>query len=388
MANAQRLSGKNILSYLGVEASAPPELYIAEQQPTTKNNQFNIGTLWLMRDPKELWMLMGLENGDARWIQLYPNEGGGDGAKDFITDNGTATANNQTINLSGGGNIETVGSGNTVTIRLTNGGDGQILVGGGAQPEWRNITSNDSTVIITNGPNSIDLAASGGGTASGANTFITDSGTATAVNQEINFFGVFPITTGAVSSAVFTSLENGNDGQVLIGGGLGAQWRNITSAGGTITVTNGPNSINLEVTGGGGGGTGRFRGGQTAFSAYLQNARQYKMVPDVFGVFELPGPFVVTLDTAGAFFPGSASEFAYYEVPISGVWLFGCNLVRGNPTAANRLLSIATFYSFSGVNIAFEGQRVYWQSTSTPTVPGANGTTYPSYVYGILLREI
>lgn len=391
MANAQRLSGKNILSYLGVEASAPPELYIAEQRPTTKNNQFNIGTLWLIRDPKELWMLMGLENSDARWIQLYPNEGGGDGVKDFITDSGTATSNNQTINISGGGNIETVGSGNTVTIRLTNGADGQVLIGGGTQPEWRNITSNDSTVIITNGPNSIDLAASGGGTSSGANTFITDSGTATAFNQEINFFGISPIATEATGNAIFTSLQNGTDGQILIGGGSGPEWRNLTSTGGTVAITNGPNSINLEVVGGGGGGgTGRFRGGQVAFSAYLQNSGQYREYPNQFGL-HIPAPLVATLDTASKLFPGSSVEPPYYEVPVAGIWFLGCVLVRGVPSSPFTVPIPGPFWiSYSAINIVYEKQRIYWQSltSSSPSIlAGASGSTYPSSVYGILLRE-
>lgn len=403
MANAQRLSGKNILSYLGVEASAPPELYIAEQQPTTKNNQFNIGTLWLIRDPKELWMLMGLENGDARWIQLYPNEGGGDGVKDFITDSGTATSNNQTINLSGGGNIETVGSGNTVTVRLTNGTDGQVLIGGGTQPEWRNITSNDSTVIITNGPNSIDLAASGGGTASGANTFITDSGTATAFNQEVNFFGIFPITTGATGNAVFTSLENGNNGQVLIGGGSGPEWRNLTSTGGTVAITNGPNSINLEVVGGGGGGTGRFRGGQVAFSAYAQN--------DVFPIGDprnlegfnpafVKGPFIATVDTEGSFFSGSSTQPASYTITVGGVWYLGCTLNRVEPlTIVNPILDnicivsprVFRFNTRCIIDTYLPGTVIQWGALGVDSSfisPGANGTTtYPAHVYGILLRE-
>lgn len=392
MANAQRLSGKNILSYLGVEASAPPELYIAEQRPTTKNNQFNIGTLWLMRDPKELWMLMGLENGDARWIQLYPNEGGGDGVKDFITNSGTATSNNQTVNISGDGNIETVGSGNTVTIRLTNGTDGQVLIGGGTQPEWRNITSNDSTVIITNGPNSIDLAASGGGTSSGANTFITDSGTATAFNQEINFFGISPIATEATGNAIFTSLQNGTDGQVLIGGGSGPEWHNLTSTGGTVAITNGPNSINLEVVGGGGGGTGGFRGGQAAFSAYLENAGTLRPAPNTENAFQaLSGRFIVTLDTHNSFYEGTPSIPAYYEIPIPGIWLLGstANIYTINFRVSGSLRDVS---SFSGLRFFTQGDRVYLTPTQQSVlvnIPGAQGTTtYPSYMYGILIREV
>lgn len=45
------------------------------------------------------------------------------------------------------------------------GNDGQIITGSTAgSPNWANITSLDSTVTITNGPNSIDLSTSGGAT--------------------------------------------------------------------------------------------------------------------------------------------------------------------------------------------------------------------------------
>lgn len=43
------------------------------------------------------------------------------------------------------------------TMFADNGTNGQILIGGGTNPTWANIISSDSSVIITNGANSIDL---------------------------------------------------------------------------------------------------------------------------------------------------------------------------------------------------------------------------------------
>jgi hypothetical protein len=72
----------------------------------------------------------------------------------------------------GVGNINVVGvnvitvDGNpgtfTETISLINGTNGQLLIGGGVQPTWANLTSTGGTVLITNGPNSINLETSSG----------------------------------------------------------------------------------------------------------------------------------------------------------------------------------------------------------------------------------
>jgi hypothetical protein len=130
----------------------------------------------------------------------------------YDTDSGTATPAGGVLHVHGGSNINTSGAGNTVTISLddnvtipgtltvdgttvlaTNvviggtvqiipfaagvvqsdatghlfsnkGTDGQILIGSGAgAPAWANITSMDGSVIVTDGANTIDLSAPGGG---------------------------------------------------------------------------------------------------------------------------------------------------------------------------------------------------------------------------------
>ena len=59
------------------------------------------------------------------------------------------------------------------------------------------------------------------------------------------------MTAGVVqssSSGVLAS-SNGSNGQILIGGGTAPAWANITSTGGTVIITNGANTINLESSG-------------------------------------------------------------------------------------------------------------------------------------------
>lgn len=96
----------------------------------------------------------------------------------FTEDSGTATESGNKINFFGGANISTSGSGSTVTTRvsgttnhsiqignisgsLTSLGvatNGQLPIGStGNDPILANITSSDSSIVITNGPGSIDL---------------------------------------------------------------------------------------------------------------------------------------------------------------------------------------------------------------------------------------
>jgi len=82
---------------------------------------------------------------------------------EIVTDSGTAIESNNVINILGGTLLNTSASGNLVTIGLDNGLDGQIPIGDtSGVTQYANITSNDGTVFIDNGPNSIDLSVLSG----------------------------------------------------------------------------------------------------------------------------------------------------------------------------------------------------------------------------------
>lgn len=90
-------------------------------------------------------------------------------------------------------------------------------------------------LVIQNPTSGIGLAVLGGG----ANI----TGTVGLLSYGL---GVIQASAGGVLSST-----NGTDGQILIANSDGVTaptWANITSTSGTITVTNGPNSINLEAT--------------------------------------------------------------------------------------------------------------------------------------------
>jgi hypothetical protein len=83
-------------------------------------------------------------------------------------------------------------------------------------------------------------------------------------NQQLNaayISGIYNKTVGATSGVVMIDSadklgsSNGANGELLIGGGTGPVWANLASSDGSVTITNGTNSIDLTVPGGGAGGT-------------------------------------------------------------------------------------------------------------------------------------
>ena len=138
------------------------------------------------------------------------------------------------------------------------GTNGQLLIGSTAgSPIWASLASSDGSVTITNTANHIDLIAVGGGGGGGATTFITDLNSPAVINvATITFAGAGVLSTdgGGGSHVVTTSITNGTNGQLLVAGGAAPAWSNLTSTGGSMTITY-PfnNTINLEAVGAGGG---------------------------------------------------------------------------------------------------------------------------------------
>jgi len=242
MAQAKRLTGLNPLAYRGVNPATPAPFFIYDRDPATTDINFDLGTIWLNETDDTVFMLVDLEGAVATWLSLGASSSG---ATTFVTDSGTAMTVANTINMLGNSTTTTTsGSGSTVTWSLINGSDGQVLIGGGTEPIWANITSSDASLTITNGANSIDIVDAG----TSALSYPTDSGTATPSSGVLNILGDSNvISTSGTGNTVTVSLDNGTNGQVIIGGGAGPAWANITSSGATISITNGANSINLEA---------------------------------------------------------------------------------------------------------------------------------------------
>jgi len=140
----------------------------------------------------------------------------------------------------------------------SNGANGYLLIGGGTAPTWASLGSSDGSITIAKTANAINLIAVGGGGGGGAATFITDTNSPAVIDvANITFAGAGILNTDGASGShiVTTSITNGTNGQVIIGGGAAAAWGTITSTGGSITVSLGANTVNLEAVGAGGGAT-------------------------------------------------------------------------------------------------------------------------------------
>jgi len=280
-------SGKNTLAYTGVEASTPPNLFTLDRAPTTKDDLkrgFYIGDLWIDRstEPRDVWILVdlatavyGVSSSIATWIKFGIST---EGTSIYLTNNGTASSLLGYLNVLGDGLINTSSPGdNTINVNLTNGLAGQVLIGSDTgSPAWAYITSTSGSIAVTNLDNAIEIETTGAPalgtfTADDTNTAtpaagiiilsgstnITTTGdgahTVTVdLNDDVTIAGTLTLsaqTAGVLQTTatgeVFSS--KGTDGQVLIGGGTGPQWANITVADTSMTVTNGPNTINLEV---------------------------------------------------------------------------------------------------------------------------------------------
>ena len=123
--------------------------------------------------------------------------------------------------------------------------NGEIIIGSTAgSPAYGHLTSTGGTITITEGSNTLNIEAD---TTQFASSYPTDSGTAIPLGGVLEVLGDGITLTSGSGNVVVVGLSNGTNGQILIGGGSSAEWENITSIGNTITITNGPNSINLEA---------------------------------------------------------------------------------------------------------------------------------------------
>ena len=146
-------------------------------------------------------------------ITITAGAGGAGGAVILHTDAADAVLDivDDSMTIVGGNVIQTSGAVNTVTVGLTQGTDGQLILGAtGLAPAWGALTSADGNITFTPGANTLDLT-------------LTDPGV---------------------------------DGQVLISSAAGVPiWAGLT-AGAGILITPNNNQITITNTGGGGGGGG------------------------------------------------------------------------------------------------------------------------------------
>lgn len=206
------LSGINSLSYRGVEASSPPNLVKISRAPTSGDiKNFKLGDMWLNPDSKILYSLVNTDRGIATWTALATSTAG---LQTMVSDSGTATVAGTAMNVLGGELINTAGVGDTLTVNVDRGTNGQLMIGStGAAGAWANLASSGGTVTITEGANTINLEASG----SVALQFDGDSGSATPTLGVMDVIGGDNITTSAATNIVTIDLSGMTEYAVHVG---------------------------------------------------------------------------------------------------------------------------------------------------------------------------
>lgn len=234
----QRLNGLNPLSYAGVNASQPPQFVTKATDPTPNDSKnFYLGTLWLNTATEAVWMLVSLAGNVATWVMIT----GAAGSILTLTGN-VGAAVGPTL-----GNVNVIGDGvgvfvggnpgtSTLTISLIGGGVAAQSFptdSGTATPNSSgvlNIKAQTSTLVCGSSvefqatTNNVDLLVSD----SGNNTIIgKNSGNLTLTSTNTTVLGVGSATalTSSSNNTIIgrgsaTSLTSGSGSNTILGQGV------------------------------------------------------------------------------------------------------------------------------------------------------------------------
>ncbi len=151
------------LSYEGVNATTPPNFVANPRNPGPRDySEFNLGNIWLNTITEDVWFLVNKDAQIACWRMFG---GTGSGILTLTGDSGGAVPGD------GANNINLLGTANEITTTGS-------------------IPTNTLTISIG---------------ASVALNYVTDSGSATALNNEVNVFGMFAVSTSGASNTITIS---------------------------------------------------------------------------------------------------------------------------------------------------------------------------------------
>lgn len=242
MVRAKQRTGINPLDYMGVEPSSPNNFIIQARNPATSDyNGYNLGDEWLNSATEAVFKLVNKASNVATWTSV----GGASTTITFDADSGSAVPSANVLNVVGGTNLNSVGSGNTLTLNLdaalsgittlelddltvttsltldfatdgvlvvngsgvvsaSSGTNGQLLISSSAgAPAWANITSSDSSLTITNGANTIDIIAA----ATVSEQFDTDAGSAVPSAGILQILGGTNCSTSGAGNTVTVNVD-------------------------------------------------------------------------------------------------------------------------------------------------------------------------------------
>lgn len=264
---------QNPLSYVGPQMNLVP-IAMFYRPPTTTDKKYRVGSVVIIgKDPVsgtqgDLWYLSRFDSsGDAIWIQ-FAGGAGAPGIDFILTDEGAPPVEptaGGVVSVLGGSGIVTSGSGgNVVTIS----DDGTYATTytedtGTAEPAANNLnilgdatqgsvtSGSGSTVTITNSSateSQIGVSALATDAESIAGTVDDETIVPTSLKAKLGDQTANAMTYGAGDNMALAWTDALTDGEVVIGSTAGSPAAaNLISTDSSITITNGSNSIDIEV---------------------------------------------------------------------------------------------------------------------------------------------
>ena len=262
----KKRTGINTLAYMGVEATSPPNSIVADVDPTSEDVAgFDLGSFWITRKSRNVWVMVSKAAGEATWGKLYPDAGG---AISFPCDLGTATQVGGVLDVKGDGtSVSTSGAGSQVTIGLSTNvtiagtltlsvlgagivysaatgllsaknsvNNGEVLISSSTgEPAWSTLAAG-ANIGIYEAANAIGIEVTG---------IIPIARGGTNVNNMLNTFGInyfdgTSIATTAVGTATHVLTSNGAGvAPTFQGPSTGYIWTNVTGATQTMVASHG-----------------------------------------------------------------------------------------------------------------------------------------------------
>jgi hypothetical protein len=230
------------LKYTGVPFYTVP--FIARGFSPTQNDwqNFSLGCIWLNQKTQAVFILVSLDGNQATWVQFIS----GTGDVQTLTSNtgGVVTPTAGNINVVGDGTTITgVGNTGTSTITLSVTGpasNGEVLISSASgAPIWHTLTAG-SGVSITEGSNTITIAATGVGDVTGLETDDTNIVTPTA--------GVIRIAGG--TGIVTTGTSGPNTVTISTTGTSTFDYKNVAHTDSPYTVLSTDEYLSVDCSGG------------------------------------------------------------------------------------------------------------------------------------------